>query len=60
MLLSPVQALMSRKCRYEGYDWPNYYVPGANRNRLLVDVGWPGTLPLFLAMLKGKDIARRD
>jgi hypothetical protein len=60
MLLSPVQAIMSRKCRYEGYDSTNYYVPGTNRNRLLVDVGWPGTLPPFLAMLKRKDIARRN
>jgi endoribonuclease LACTB2 len=39
-----------------GYDSTNYYVLGAATNRLLVDVGWPGTLPKLLAMLKRKDI----
>ena len=39
-----------------GYDSTNYYVLGATTNRLLVDVGWPGTLPKLLAMLKRKDI----
>ncbi len=37
-----------------GYDSTNYYVLGASSNRLLVDVGWPGTLPRLLAMLKPK------
>jgi endoribonuclease LACTB2 len=43
-----------------GYDSTNYYVLGANTNRLLVDVGWPGTLPKLLAMLKRKDISLQD
>lgn len=43
-----------------GYDSTNYYVLGANDNRLLVDVGWPGTLPKLLAMLKRKDIAMEE
>ena len=28
-----------------GYDSTNYYVLGLNATRLLIDVGWPGTLP---------------
>jgi ribonuclease/clavin/mitogillin len=43
-----------------GYDSTNYYVLGAGANRLLVDVGWPGTLPKLLAMLKRKDISLGD
>jgi endoribonuclease LACTB2 len=43
-----------------GYDSTNYYVLGANTNRLLIDVGWPGTLPKLLAMLKRKGIAPQD
>jgi endoribonuclease LACTB2 len=43
-----------------GYDSTNYYLLGAGANRLLVDVGWPGTLPKLLAMLKRKDIALKD
>jgi len=43
-----------------GYDSTNYYVLGANTNRLLIDVGWPGTLPRLLAMLKRKDIPLQD
>ena len=43
-----------------GYDSTNYYVLGASANRLLVDVGWPGTLPRLLAMLKRKDIPLQD
>jgi glyoxylase-like metal-dependent hydrolase (beta-lactamase superfamily II) len=39
-----------------GYDSTNYYVLGAGANRLMVDVGWPGTLPKLMAMLKRKDI----
>jgi glyoxylase-like metal-dependent hydrolase (beta-lactamase superfamily II) len=39
-----------------GYDSTNYYVLGNSSNRLLIDVGWPGTLPKLLAMLKRKDI----
>ncbi len=40
-----------------GYDSTNYYVIGAGKNRLLVDVGWPGTLGKLLANLKRKGIA---
>jgi ribonuclease/clavin/mitogillin len=43
-----------------GYDSTNYYVLGANTQRLLIDVGWPGTLPRLLAMLKRKDIPLQD
>jgi glyoxylase-like metal-dependent hydrolase (beta-lactamase superfamily II) len=43
-----------------GYDSTNYYLLGAGANRLLVDVGWPGTLPKLLAVLKRKDIALHD
>jgi ribonuclease/clavin/mitogillin len=43
-----------------GYDSTNYYVLGANTNRLLLDVGWPGTLPKLLALLKRKDIPFQD
>jgi ribonuclease/clavin/mitogillin len=40
-----------------GYDSTNYYVIGGGKNRLLVDVGWPGTMGKLLAMLKRKGIA---
>lgn len=40
-----------------GYDSTNYYVVEQNRKRLLVDVGWPGTLPKMLASLRRKGIA---
>lgn len=39
-----------------GYDSTNYYVLGDSAARLLVDVGWPGTLPRLLANLRRKDI----
>jgi len=40
-----------------GYDSTNYYVIGSGKTRLLVDVGWPGTMGKLLAMLKRKGIA---
>ena len=40
-----------------GYDSTNYYVIGSGKNRLLVDVGWPGTMGKLSAMLKRKGIA---
>src|SRR5262245_737279 len=43
-----------------GYDSTNYYVLGASRNRLLVDVGWPGTLSKLQAILRRKDITFQD
>jgi ribonuclease/clavin/mitogillin len=35
-----------------GYDSTNYYVLAADTARLLVDVGWPGTLPKLQGALK--------
>ncbi len=35
-----------------GYDSTNYYVIETGRAKLLVDVGWPGTLPKLLHALK--------
>ncbi len=43
-----------------GYDSTNYYVIEQNRTRLLVDVGWPGTLPKLQASLKRKGLALTD
>lgn len=43
-----------------GYDSTNYYVIGDRKSRLLVDVGWPGTMGKLLAMLKRKGIAIGD
>jgi ribonuclease/clavin/mitogillin len=40
-----------------GYDSTNYYIVEQATQRLLVDVGFPGTLPKLLAMLKRKGIA---
>lgn len=39
-----------------GYDSTNYYVIDQGRERLLVDAGWPGTLPKLQASLKRKDL----
>src|SRR4051812_4000159 len=39
-----------------GYDSTNYYLLGSH-TQLLVDTGWPGTLPKLLNILKRKDIA---
>ncbi len=43
-----------------GYDSTNYYVVGQGSARLLIDIGWPGTVAKLDAQLKRKDIARRD
>ncbi len=43
-----------------GYDSTNYYVIGEANCRLLVDVGWPGTLPRLLANLRRKDVPLPD
>ena len=40
-----------------GYGSTNYYVIGDGRSRLLVDVGWPGTMGKLLAMMKRKGVA---
>ncbi len=43
-----------------GYDSTNYYVIEQDRMRLLVDVGWPGTIPKLHASLKRKGLALKD
>lgn len=43
-----------------GYDSTNYYVIEQNRTRLLVDVGWPGTMPKMQASLKRKGLTLKD
>lgn len=40
-----------------GYDSTNYYLLEAKGGKLLIDCGWPGTLPKFMAELKRKGIA---
>jgi len=40
-----------------GYDSTNYYVVEQAGKLLLIDVGWPGTLPKLSASLKHKGIA---
>ncbi len=40
-----------------GYDSTNYYLLNIKDGKLLVDCGWPGTLPKFLAVLKRKDVS---
>ena len=39
-----------------GYDSTNYYLIEVQSGKLLVDCGWPGTLPKFRAELKRKGI----
>ena len=40
-----------------GYKSTNYFAIGSTGTPLLVDCGWPGTMPLLLANLKRADIA---
>jgi ribonuclease/clavin/mitogillin len=40
-----------------GYDSANYYLLAIKDGKLLVDCGWPGTLPKFLAVLKRKGVS---
>jgi glyoxylase-like metal-dependent hydrolase (beta-lactamase superfamily II) len=40
-----------------GYDATNYYILESKRGRLLVDCGWPGTMPKLRATLKRKGIS---
>jgi endoribonuclease LACTB2 len=40
-----------------GYDSTNYYLLDIEGGKLLVDCGWPGTLPKFLSVLKRKDVS---
>lgn len=43
-----------------GYNSTNYYLIGQNTTQLLIDVGWPGTLPKLLNILKRKRVALQD
>ncbi len=43
-----------------GYDSTNYYVLEQNRIRLLIDVGWPGTLPKLRGSLKRLGLTLKD
>ena len=43
-----------------GYLSTNYYAIDIKGGKLLVDCGWPGTLPQFLAELKRKGLALQD
>jgi glyoxylase-like metal-dependent hydrolase (beta-lactamase superfamily II) len=43
-----------------GYRSTNFYVVSAGTSRLLVDLGWPGTLGTLLANLERKDIPLRE
>lgn len=40
-----------------GYDSTNYYIIDSKGGKLLIDCGWPGTLPKFMAQLKRKGIS---
>lgn len=40
-----------------GYDSTNYYLLDIHGGKLLVDCGWPGTLPKLLAQLKRKGVS---
>ena len=40
-----------------GYDSTNYYLLEAKAGRLLIDCGWPGTLPRLQAQLKRKGVS---
>ncbi|HEY6074723.1 MAG TPA: MBL fold metallo-hydrolase [Anaerolineales bacterium] len=43
-----------------GYDSTNYYLLELREGKLLVDCGWPATLPKFLAELKRKGVQPTD
>jgi ribonuclease/clavin/mitogillin len=43
-----------------GYDSTNYYLIEIKAGKLLVDCGWPGTLPKFMAALKRKDVSPKE
>jgi len=43
-----------------GYDSTNYYLLVIKGGKLLVDNGWPGTLPKFLSVLKRKDVSPNE
>lgn len=43
-----------------GYDSTNYYMIDCQGGKLLVDCGWPGTLPKLMAELKRKGIPMEE
>jgi glyoxylase-like metal-dependent hydrolase (beta-lactamase superfamily II) len=43
-----------------GYDSTNYYLIGKSATRLLIDVGWPGTLPKLQNILKRRRVPLQD
>jgi glyoxylase-like metal-dependent hydrolase (beta-lactamase superfamily II) len=43
-----------------GYDSTNYYLIEFQGSKLMVDCGWPGTLPKFMAELKRKGISIKE
>ncbi|HWQ20436.1 MAG TPA: MBL fold metallo-hydrolase [Methanotrichaceae archaeon] len=43
-----------------GYSSTNYYLIGRNAARLMIDVGWPGTLPKLLNILKRRRVSLKD
>ena len=43
-----------------GYDSTNYYIVEAGTGKLLIDCGWPGTLPKLTATLKRKGISLKE
>jgi glyoxylase-like metal-dependent hydrolase (beta-lactamase superfamily II) len=43
-----------------GYDSTNYYLLDCKNGKLLIDCGWPGTLPKFMAQLKRKGISMHE
>lgn len=43
-----------------GYDSTNYYLIDCSHGKLLVDCGWPGTLPKFTATPKRKGISPNE
>jgi ribonuclease/clavin/mitogillin len=43
-----------------GYGSTNYYLIGQNTTPLLIDVGWPGTLPKLLNIFRRKRVSLKD
>jgi len=43
-----------------GYDSTNYYLLEVKGGKLLIDCGWPGTLPKFMAELKRKGVSIQE